>query len=80
MIVEKLNAGFVYKIVQFENSNGDIIKPEKKSNDKKNYAGLKYMKYNEETDTLEVIMDTPRFGYNKIDKVKPTTKVEFIQI
>ena len=80
MIVEKLNGGFVYKLVQFEDESGNIFKPEKKANGKKNYAGLKKCTYDEITDTLLVDCINPNneIGFINIDKMTPTTKVKFI--
>ena len=77
--VAKLNCGFVYKIVQFENENGNIIRPQKKSNGKTNYTGLKNIKYDEATDTLIVDCIGGSFGFTDIDKISPNTKVSFIQ-
>lgn len=78
MIVEKLNCGFVYKIVEFE-KDGKIVRPEKKATGKKNYSGLKHIVYDDVTDTLEVRMGTPAFGYRNINKATPKTKVKFIE-
>ena len=52
-ILEKINAGFVYKLVEVEDEDG-IFYPLKKSTGKGNYAGLKEIKYNS-GNTLEVI-------------------------
>mgnify|MGYP002640118095 CR=1 FL=1 len=80
MIVEKLNSGFVYKIVEFTKENGDIIRPLKKANGKGNYAGLKQSSYNEIKDELSVWCGTSNgtFGFSAIEKVTPNTKVVFI--
>lgn len=78
MIVEKLNSGFVYKIVEFE-KDGKLIRPEKKANGKKNYSGLKHIVYDDVTDTLEVRMGTPAFGYRNINKATPNTNVRFVE-
>jgi nicotinic acid phosphoribosyltransferase len=78
MIVEKLNCGFVYKIVEFE-KDGKKIRPEKKATGKKNYSGLKHIVYDDVTDTLEVRMGTPAFGYRNIDKATPNTNVRFVE-
>jgi len=40
-IIKKVNSGFVYKIVEYQDENNTIIYPEKKSVGKKNYTGLK---------------------------------------
>jgi len=77
MIVEKLNSGFVYKIVEFE-KDGKIIRPEKKANGKKNYSGLKQITYDVVTDTLEVKTNTSNFGFKNIDKVTKKTNVRFV--
>ena len=56
--VEKVNAGFVYKLVQFEKKTGlnpQIYYPEKKANGKNSYASLKTVEYDKETKTLKVI-------------------------
>ena len=59
--------------------DGKIIRPEKKATGKKNYSGLKHIVYDDVTDTLEVRMGTPAFGYRNIDKATPKTKVKFIE-
>jgi nicotinate phosphoribosyltransferase len=79
--VEKLNCGFVYKIVEYIDENGNTIRPEKKSTGKSNYPGLKTIIYNEETDTLNIHTNAPsKFGFKNMDKVTPKTTVNFIQV
>lgn len=81
MIVEKLNCGFVYKIVEYTNSNGEVIRPEKKANGKKNYSGLKHIKFIEETNTLEVYMGDKCIGFDpNITKTNINTTVNFIEL
>ena len=77
--VAKLNCGFVYKIVQYTDENGDIVKPEKKSTGKSNYAGLKFIRYNVETDTVTVdySKNNTMLGFIGIKDAKPSSKVEF---
>ena len=79
MFVEKLNCGFVYKIVEFINKDGKTIRPEKKAIGKTNYSGLKQCSYNEYKNILTVWCATQegQFGFSGIDKVRPDTKVEF---
>lgn len=81
MIVEKLNCGFVYKLVQFK-KDGKFIKPEKKANGKLNYSGLKNCIFDEATNTLIVdcINSNNEIGFRNFDKISPTTTVKFIQI
>lgn len=80
MIIEKLNAGFVYKLVQFEDENKNIIKPEKKATGKKNYPGLKKCVFDEYTNTLTVDYTNPNneIGFFNMDKMTPNTNVKFI--
>jgi len=40
-LIKKVNSGFVYKIVEYEDKNGVIHYPEKKAEGKKNHTGLK---------------------------------------
>lgn len=79
MIVEKLNSGFVYKIVEFINKDGKTIRPEKKATGKGNYAGLKQCSYDWVNDALTVWCGTTEgiFGFNGMDKITPKTKVIF---
>jgi nicotinate phosphoribosyltransferase len=81
MIVEKLNCGFVYKLVQFK-KDGKFINPEKKANGKLNYSGLKNCIFDEATNTLIVdcINSNKKIGFRNFDKILPTTTVKFIQI
>ncbi len=80
MIVEKLNSGFVYKIVEFINKNGDIIRPKKKANGKGNYPGIKQCSFNAIKNELTVWCGTENgtFGFNGMDKMNTDTKVIFI--
>lgn len=80
MIVEKLNCGFVYKVVQFENNVGDIIKPQKKATGKFNYSGLKLCTYDEVNNILTVdgTNHDNKIGFINFDNIKPTTQVKFI--
>lgn len=80
MIVEKLNSGFVYKIVEFINDNGEVIRPQKKANGKGNYAGLKQCSYNFVKNELTVWCGTKEgiFGFNGMDKINADTKVIFV--
>ena len=79
MIVEKLNCGFVYKLVQFK-KDGKFIKPEKKANGKLNYSGLKNCIFDEATNTIIVdcINSNNEIGFRNFDKILPTTTVKFI--
>ena len=79
IIVEKLNSGFVYKIVEFINKNGDIIRPQKKANGKGNHPGLKQCSYNAISNELTVWCGTKEgiFGFNDMDKMNTDTKVVF---
>lgn len=79
MIVEKLNSGFVYKIVEYVNDSGEIIRPLKRAVSKSNYPGLKQCSYNEIKNELTVwcVTQDGQFGFNGMDKVRPDTKVEF---
>ena len=79
MIVEKLNSGFVYKIVEFINKEGKTIRPEKKATGKKNYSGLKQCSYNAISNELTVWCGTKEgiFGFNGMDKMNTNTKVVF---
>jgi len=79
MIVEKLNSGFVYKIVEYVNDSGEIIRPLKKAVSKSNYPGLKQCSYNEIKNELTVwcVTQDGQFGFNSMDKVRPDTKVVF---
>lgn len=80
MIVEKLNSGFVYKIVEFVNANGDIIRPQKKSNGKGNYPGIKQCSYNAVKNELTVWCGTVdgTFGFNGMENMNADTKVVFV--
>jgi|GEM_PF-3465552 len=79
MIVEKLNSGFVYKIVQYE-KDGEIIRPEKKANGKKNYAGLKKCSYDRFRDELTVWTqpENGKFGFCCLENMTENTIVKFV--
>jgi nicotinate phosphoribosyltransferase len=61
-LIRKVNAGFVYKIVEFVDENNNIIYPEKKAEGKKNYTGIKDIKFKDnkaivsknKSDTLDI--------------------------
>lgn len=77
--VAKLNCGFVYKIVQYTDENGIIIKPEKKATGKSNYAGLKLSVYDKDSDTLTVSYskNNDAIGFLNYKDVKTETVVVF---
>lgn len=79
-VVAKLNCGFVYKIVQYTDENANIIKPEKKATGKSNYAGLKTVLFDKESDTIVVNYSKPNddIGFFNIGEATEKTKVAFI--
>ncbi len=78
--IAKLNCGFVYKIVQYTDESGEIVKPEKKSTGKSNYAGLKNGSFDKETNTLTVNFSkmNDSIGFFNLDGMDESTKVVFI--
>lgn len=79
-VVARLNCGFVYKLVQYDNVNGDIIKPEKKATGKSNYAGLKTCIYDQASNTLTVsyTKENDDMGFWNLSTMDEDTTVEFI--
>lgn len=77
--VAKLNCGFVYKILQYTDENGVIIKPEKKATGKINYAGLKLSVYDKDSNVLTVnySKNNDVIGYLNYKDVRPNTRVVF---
>jgi len=75
--VERLNCGFVYKIVEYTNKDGKIIRPEKKATGKSNYPGLKHSVYDSKTNTLTVDCSTDAMGYYRINETNKDTKIIF---
>ena len=62
--VADINAGFVYKLVQFER-DGKTFYPEKKSEGKGSLGGLKTLRYDTETKIVTVSSDKGRmFGFD----------------
>jgi nicotinate phosphoribosyltransferase len=51
---EMCNCGFVYKIVEYVNENGETVYPQKKSTGKMNYPGLKRFDYVSSDNTMIV--------------------------
>ena len=61
--VSAINAGFVYKLVQFE-SGGEVHYPQKKSKGKGSISGLKLLTYDRVTEVLSVGVRKSAFGFN----------------
>lgn len=76
MVIEKLNAGFVYKIVEYKR-DGYSFYPEKKASGKKNYPGLKNCYYDEKHNTLHVYYMVYNYGFDNFEKMRTDTKVIF---
>lgn len=76
--VARLNCGFVYKLVQFVNDKGEVVRPEKKATGKKNYPGLKSCSYDEQTNVLTVDCSGKSMGFQNIEKMPATATVKFV--
>jgi len=79
-ILSKINCGFVYKIVQYEQNINDkkqVFYPEKKATGKKNYTGLKNCKYDINNNKLFISGHTNYFGLNHINKINQDTEIVF---
>ena len=62
--VGDINAGFVYKLVQFE-SGGEVFYPQKKSEGKGSISKLKTLKYDRVNEIMTVsVSDDETFGFN----------------
>lgn len=57
------NAGFVYKLVQYEKEDGTIVYPLKKAEGKTNYPGLKTIVYSE-INSIVLSVNKETFGYD----------------
>jgi nicotinate phosphoribosyltransferase len=77
-VIAMLNSKFVYKIVQYE-KDGKTFYPEKKSNGKKMFSGLKTVVYNVQQKRCEVSVEKDSFGYANIDEIEPDCDVVMIK-
>lgn len=82
-VVQMLNCGFVYKIVEVEiidiDNNVKRIYPEKKALGKKNYVGLKEVIYDDKTKTLNIYTKTKDlFGFKNIENICDNPTINFI--
>lgn len=76
-VLEKINCGFVYKLVKQE-INGETIYPEKKSTDKSNVPGLKYIVHNKEENIIYVHNKQNKFGFVNYNNIKNDVIVKFM--
>lgn len=76
--VERLNCGFVYKVVQFTNDRGEVIRPEKKATGKMNYSGLKSCVYDEKTNVLTIDCSGTKMGFKNMELMRADAKIEFL--
>jgi len=76
-LIERLNSGFVYKIVEYINKDGKIIRPEKKATGKFNHSGLKSVNYDMLSNTLIVETKSSNFGFRGIENINDNTMVIF---
>ena len=60
--VGDINAGFVYKLVQFE-AGGEVFYPQKKSKGKGSIGGLKLVVYDKHTQTISAGVRKSAFGF-----------------
>lgn len=80
-IVQMLNCGFVYKVVEVDiikDNKITTIYPEKKATGKSNYTGLKDVIYNDITNTLNVYTRTKNFGFTNLNNIDFNPTINFI--
>lgn len=70
-----VNGGFVYKVVEYTDENGNRVLPEKKAEGKTNYPGLKTVSVH----NGQVILDVKdnNIGYIDLDKITTDMTVSF---
>lgn len=76
-VINCVNSGFVYKLVEVHNVDG-ISYPEKKADNKKNYAGLKKIDFIKNVATLSKIEKNEKLDLSDIRIFSTNTKIVFI--
>jgi len=74
-VMRNVNAGFVYKIVEYED-NGKRFYPFKKAFGKSNYPGLKTINVDKQGNIKLTIND--EIGFNNIENISDDANVEFV--